>query len=138
MTAKEYLKQYEQARKREIRFKAEYDKECEMIDAIKSALDTDGLPHGNRISRITEDKALQLLDKAAKWKMAQIDALQLRQEVFEVISKVPDPEGEILYERYINLRRWEDVCVLVHMSWRTTHRTHAKGLAMVANIIGIE
>ena len=133
MTAKEFLRQYEELNRRARRYQQEYRIELEKVDAIGSTLSHDaGMPHGSGVSRKTEDKAIRLADKAAKWKAAEIDALQKRQEVFEVIHDIEGVEGDILYERYINLRRWEDICVVIHMSWRQTHRLHRKALEAVS------
>lgn len=132
MTAKEFLKQYEHASRIVQRCKTEYETEVEKIDAIGSTLSNDGMPHGSGISRKTEDKAIRLAEKATKWKAAELDAIAKRQEVFEVIYDIKGIEGEILIERYINLRKWEDICVIIHMSWRQTHRLHAKALAIVS------
>ena len=131
MTAKEFLRQYEELNKRALRLKQEYQTELEKIDAIGSTLAGDGLPHGNGISRKTEDKAIRLADKAMKWKNAELDALEKRQEIFELIYDIPGPEGEVLYERYINLHKREEVCVLVHYSWVQTHEHHKKALKIV-------
>jgi DNA-directed RNA polymerase specialized sigma subunit len=131
MTAKEYLKQYEYADKRAKRLQAEYERELELIDSVRSTLGGDGMPHGSGVSRRTEDAAVRLADKAMRWKMAQVEAIEKRQEVFELIHDVEGTEGEILYERYINLRRWEDICVVIHLSWRQTHRLHGKALNLI-------
>lgn len=131
MNAKEYLRQYEELNKRALRFRHEYETELEKIDAIGSTLAGDGLPHGSGVSRKTEDKAIRLADKALKWKDAELSAISKRQEIFEVICSIEGVEGEILYQRYINLHKWEEICVLVHLSWRQTHRLHRKGLQIV-------
>ena len=93
------------------------------------------MPHGSGISKRVEDQAIRLADKAAQWKMAQLDALHLAQEVFETISKIPDIDGDILYERYINLHKWEDICVLLHISWYSVHDHHRRALRMVDELI---
>lgn len=131
MTAKEFLRQYEHASRIVQRCKTEYETEVEKIDAIGSTLSNDGMPHGSGISRKTEDKAIRLAEKATKWKAAELDAIAKRQEVFEVIYDIQGIEGEILIERYINLRKWEDICVLLHYSWRGTHKIHARALQIV-------
>lgn len=128
MTAKEFLLQYEYADRRARRLRAEYEREQELIDAIRSPQGGDGMPRGSGISKTVEDRAIRLTMKLADWKEAELDAIRIRQEVFEVISGIDGIEGEVLYERYINLHKWEDICVLVHMSWRHTHRIHAKAL----------
>lgn len=135
MTAKEYLRQYEEANRLALRCKTEYELEIEKIDAIGSTLSNDGMPHGNGVSRKTEDKAIRLADKAIKWKSAELDAIAKRQEVFEVVNQVSGIEGDILYERYINLHKWEEICVLVHYSWNGIHRAHRRALATVQSIL---
>lgn len=131
MTAKEYLKQYDKAVKRARRYREEYENESALIDAVRSLSDNDGMPHGSGISKPTEDKAIRLTDKRLRLIQAELDAIHIRQEVFDMIDGIEGPEGEILYERYINLRKWEEVCVTVHLSWRQVHRLHAKGLGIV-------
>ena len=131
MTAKEFLKQYEEANRRALRYKTEYETELEKIDAIGSTLSQDaGMPHGSGVSRRTENKAIRLADKAIKWKEAELDAIEKRQEVFELIHDIDGIEGQLLYERYVNLHRWEDICVIIHLSWRQTHRIHGKALSI--------
>lgn len=133
MTAKEFLRQYEYADKRARRLGAEYQREIQMIDAIRSASDNDGMPHGTGTSRPTEDKALKLADKALRWREAELEAIRIRQQVFELIYDIDGIEGEVLTERYINLRKWEEICVLVHYSWQGVHLVHKRALAIVEN-----
>ena len=131
MTAKEYLKQYEYADRRAKRLKAEYEREQQLIDAIRSASDNDGMPHGSGISKPTEDKALRLADKRLKWIDAELDAIEKRQEVFELIYDIDGIEGDVLVERYVNLRKWEEICILVHYSWQGVHKVHKRALGIV-------
>ena len=135
MTAEEYLRQYEQAVRQAKRMQNEYERELDLIDSVRSTLGGDGMPHGSGISKRVEDQAIRLADKAAQWKIAQLDALHLAQEVFETISKVPDIDGDILYERYINLHKWKDICVLLHISWYSVHDHHRRALRMVDELI---
>ena len=131
MTAKEYLKQYEYAHRKALRYKAEYEAELELVDSVRSTLGGDGMPHGSGVSRKVEDQAIRLADKALKWKDAELSAISKRQEIFELICDIDGAEGEVLYERYVNLHRWEDICVIVHLSWRQTHRVHRKALQII-------
>jgi len=132
MTAKEFLRQYYYADLEAKKLRAEYEKERELIDAIRVPSDIDGMPHGNGISKPAEDKAIRLADKARAWKMAELDAIEVRQKVFDLIKDVPGAEGDILIERYINFKKWEEVCVAVHLSWRQTHRLHSKALKKIS------
>ena len=136
MRAKEYLRQYEDLDKKARYFKEEYELETEKIDAIGSTLGGEpGMPHGTGIYRKTEDKAIRLADAAMKWKIAELDAIEKRQEVFEVISKVRGIEGEVLYQRYIALYKWEQICVNIPMSWTGVHKAHRRALAIVQSML---
>lgn len=131
MRAKEFLKQYEYAAQRAKRLRAVYEEQQEKIDAIGSTLAGDGLPHGTGVSRKTEDKAIRLSEAALDWKEAELDALEIKGRVFNMIDNIPGVEGEILYQRYINLRTWEEICVAIHYTWSSTHRAHRRALAIV-------
>lgn len=135
MTAKEYLKQYEYAQKKADRFREEYEAELLKVDAVRSLSDNDGMPHGSNISKPTEDKAIRLADKALKWKAAELEAIEIRNEVFETICGITDVEGDVLYQRYVKLRKWEEICVLLHYSWKGIHLVHRRALNIVDSII---
>lgn len=111
--------------------RAVYEEHQEKIDAIGSTLAGDGLPHGTGVSRKTEDKAIRLSEAALDWKEAELDALEIKGRVFNMIDNIPGVEGEILYQRYINLRTWEEICVAIHYTWSSTHRAHRRALAIV-------
>lgn len=136
MTAKEYLKQYEHAVNRARRLKREYETELEQIDAIGSTLSGDGTPHGSGVTKKTEDKAIRLADKAMAWKVAELDAIEVRQEVFAKIYDIPGIEGDVLIQRYIELKKWEEICVHLHYSWNGIHDAHRRALRIVTERLG--
>ena len=129
MTAKEFLRQYEEAERKARQHKAEYERELEMIGSV--SLNMDGMPHGSNISKPTEEAALKLADKALTWKMAELDAIRIRQMVYDTIHDIQGIEGQVLYERYINLHKWEEICVLLHYSWNGVHKAHKRALRIV-------
>lgn len=131
MTAKEYLRQYEYADRRVRRLEAEYNDELIMVDSIRSASDNDGMPHGSGISKPTEEKALRLADRALRLTEARLEAIRIRQDVFDLIDSIDGIEGDVLYQRYINLHKWEEVCVMLHYSWQGIHLIHRRALAIV-------
>ena len=131
MTAREYLLQYRDADRLAKRLEREYMKEREMIDAVRSTADIDGLPHGNGIRKPVEDRAVRLADKAAAWKIAQLDALQIRQQIFETINKVTGDASDVLFERYINGKTWREVERAVHWSRYKVYLLHEDGLSQV-------
>ena len=135
MTAKEFLRQYEYADRRVRRLEMEYQDELIMVDAIRSTSDNDGMPHGSGISKPTEDKALRLADKRLRLIEARTEAVEKRQAVFDLINGIDGIEGDLLYERYVRLRKWEEICILLHYSWKGVHIVHRRALAIVEGII---
>ena len=135
MTAKEYLRQYAEAERLCRRLKTEYKKEVELIDSIRSALGGDGLPRGGQTSKVTEDKAIRLAEKLSEYQNAELDALRVKRTVLSTINAVPGEAGAVLYERYINLKSWDEVAKSVGYSKRQAHRFHEDGLAFVQNVI---
>lgn len=139
MTAKEYLKQYEYAAKRVHRLEEEYESELALIDAVRSVSDNDGMLHGSGISKPTEDKAIRLADKLQRLADARLEAVEIRQQIFDLIEGIDGTEGEVLYQKYICLKTWEQVCVDINYSWMQTHRYHRRALDIVRSLVdGIE
>lgn len=133
MTAKQFLKQYEEANNKAIQHRREYEKQLELIGSVSMKMD--GMPHGSNISRPTEEDALKLADKALRWKEAELEAIRIRQTVYEVIAGIPDKEGQVLYERYIVLHKWEEICILLHYSWNGVHHVHRRALKKVEMVL---
>ena len=129
------MKQYEYADRRVRRLETEYQDELIMVDAIRSTSDNDGMPHGTGISKPTEDKALRLADKRLRLIEARTEAIEKRQAVFDLINGIDGIEGDLLYERYVRLRKWEEICILLHYSWKGVHIVHRRALAIVEGII---
>lgn len=132
LTAREFLEQYGEAERQVRRLKNEYEKELQLIDSLGSG--GDGTPRGSAISRTTENKALRLAAALSEWERAKEDALEVRQEVFRVVHKVPGVAGDVLYKRFIDLKQWEEVADEVGYSLRQTYRIYEDGLKWVANI----
>lgn len=135
MTAKEYLQQYGEAVRQAERLQIEYDRERDLIDSIRSALGGDGTPHGGGISKATENKAIKLADKALELKDAELEAIRIRQKVFDVIRTVPGEKGDVLYERYINLKSWDEVANSVGYSKRHARNLHDEALEVVNHFL---
>lgn len=131
MTAKQFLKQYEYAVDLVARYEAEYKLAEEEIDAIRSTLAGDGQPHGSGVSKKTENKAIKLSEARERWKRARDDAFEIRQRVLNVIIDIPDIEGKILYERYINLLTWEQIAEKLYYSYSGLFYAHGRALNIV-------
>ena len=135
MTARQYLEQYKEAERIVQSIKAEYIEQMEQIDSIRSALGGDGLPRSGEVSKKVEAQAVRLAEKAEELLQAEADALAIRQEVFRTVQRVPGSPGDVLRERYINLRKWEDISEILGYTERNCYNLRDKGLAIVEEII---
>ena len=131
MTAKEYLRQYEKAVHRARRYREEYENESWLLDAIRSLSNNDGMPHGSGISRPTEEKALRLVDKRLRLIDAEVEALRIKQELFDFIDSIDGDEGEVLFRRYISLEFWKDIASEMKYSERAIYKIHQRALRIV-------
>lgn len=129
MTAKEFLKQYEYADTKARQHRAYYEKLLDQLGSLSVKMD--GMPRGSNISRPTEEQALKLAEAADKWRQEEYKALELKEEVYQLIADIPGIEGKVLVERYINLHKWEEICILLHYSWQGVHKVHKRALAIV-------
>ncbi len=135
MTAKDFLQQYGEAVRIAEMIKTEYDQEQDLIDSVRSDLGGDGTPHGGGISKATENKAINLADKALELKDAELEAISIRQKVFDVIRTVPGEKGDVLYERYINLKSWDEVADSVGYSKRHARNLHDEAIDIVQHFL---
>lgn len=134
MTAREYLEQYKEAELKVEQLRIEYRKQLEKADTIRSPLDSDGSQHSGSVSNTTAERAVRLADKAMELKEAEADALEIRQEIYNTVRQVQGEKGAILYERYINLKKWEDVADAVGYSERHVYNLHDEALEEVRKI----
>lgn len=135
MKAKDFLKQYEQAVKDTNKLERELSDLRESYDQIKSVTDYDGMPHGSNIGHPTEEKAIKVADKSLEYVRALQHRSEVREAVFEVVFAVKGIEGDVLYERYIKLKKWEDICVQLNYSWNGVHSAHKRALNVVSNMV---
>ena len=131
MTAKDFLRQYEYAVKRIRRLEEEYEAETLLIDAVRSVSDNDGMPHGSGISKPTEEKAVRLADKKLRLIQARLDAIEIRQRLFDFVDQIDGDEGEVLYRRYVKLELWREVAAEMDYTERAVFQIHARALHIV-------
>ena len=135
MTAQKYLEQYKRAVQRIHRYEEEYERESLLIDTVRSLSDNDGMSHGSNISKPTENKAVRLAEKTQRIVDARLEAIKVRQEVFDTIMELDDLECDVLLQRYIYLKKWEDVCLEVNYTWPTVRAAWHRGEDMIQEII---
>lgn len=137
MTAKEFLKQYEYAERRVKRIETELEEQTLLIDAVKSVSDTDGMPHGNGVTKPTEDRAIRLVDTRMELATARIEAIRVRSQVFKVIHGIPGVEGDVLYKKYVQLLPFESVAKEINYSLRGAYKVHARALKIVEEVLNV-
>ena len=137
LAAKEYMDGYGDACRRVRQCEEQYERESLLIDAIRSASDNDGMPHGTNIGRPTEAKAIRLADKGLSLFDAKREALRIQGEIFAVAFLVGGVESDVLIERYVKLKDWNDVYTAVNYSETQTLRYHRSGLDKVADILNL-
>ena len=124
---KEYLNRYRQAvrkynslqeQEKQLRSQMDGPKAIEYSDMPKAHKQPDLSDYMVRLERI--------LDRIANEKN-EMQKIQL--EIEEKIIDVMDGEqSRILYLRYIQFMKWEDICVEMGYSWRQIHNIHSKAL----------
>ena len=135
MTAEKYLRQYERAVNTIRRCEREYEEERLMIDSVRSPSDNDGMPHGSGISKPVEQRVERMNAKLDRLATARLEAVRIRQEIFDTIMCIGGLEADVLIERYVYLRKWEDVCLAVNYTWPTVRLAWHRGLDKVQEII---
>ena len=135
MTANDYLRQYEWAVNTIRRCEREYEEERLMIDSVRSPSDNDGMPHGSGISKPVEQRVERMNAKLDRLATARLEAVRIRQEIFDTIMCIGGLEADVLIERYVYLRKWEDVCLAVNYTWPTVRLAWHRGLDRVQETI---
>lgn len=131
MRVKDYLRQYETATRRIKRLEARYRELNDLAGCVRSPMDTDGQPRAMNTGKPTEEKAVKMADVFRELEQARNEALDIQFEVFQVIYQVPGICGDVLAERYINLKTWPEVAESVGYSLRWTHELHHRGLEYI-------
>lgn len=145
MFVERYLKQYRNADKKVKQLEREINKEQYLIDSIRSPLGSSGEPHGTGISKTVEIRAIRLADKRNEYEDAKSRAVEIRQQIFDVVLSVEGIEGEVLYEYYVDYfdekkqkpKTWEDVADKVHVDSRTVYRIKNRALKKVSLNVSI-
>ena len=131
MNIKEYLKQYERAGNRVRRLETRYKELNEIAGCVRSPMDQDGQPRARNITKPTEEKAVMMADVFREMEIARAEALQLQVEIYTILVRVPDVYGDLLIERYIHCKPWEDVADHIGYSLRWTYELHRRALEML-------
>lgn len=138
IVAKEYMERYGEARRRVRQCEEQLAREQLEVDAIRSSSDNDGMPHGTNVGKPTEEKAISLVDRGIDLFEAIRRSKLIQLEIFEAAFKIGGVESDVLIERYVKLKEWNDVYEAVNYSESQTHRYHKSGLDKIADSLGLQ
>ena len=138
MTAKEYLQQIRkldlQIQNKNLEKEAIWNsmKGCSAI-SYEPKIGTSGTPS----LKSPQEKYYPILDRYEKEIAADIDRLiDVKREVMTVIDSLDNPdEITLLYKRYFQYLKWEEIAVEMKFDYRYVHRIHSRALNNVDNII---
>ena len=100
--------------------------------SIKSQVITD-MPVGNGESMDLLTILTIIEDTQEKLRMKSIELLDVMNEIEETIESIDDSlERCILRARYLQCKKWEQICVELNYSWRQIHRLHSNILKKIA------
>lgn len=132
MTAKEYL-----IRIRNIASRVKFlQDELERLrtDAASASISLDGMPRAGGKS----DKMERLAIKMAEYDDALQDELTKllaeKQRAVRMIGELPPRQQNILNERYLHAKKWEQIAYEMDITWRHCYRLHGKALASFEKI----
>ena len=139
MTAREFLEEPGRLYNRARRLEERYNELFERATSPRCALNLgDGLGVQSSGSGNAREKLLvELADAKRKYIEAELDYIECRQNIFEVLVNIDGLAGDVMIERYIKLKTWEDVCKAerVNLSWAGVHRIHRDGLKLVEALL---
>lgn len=135
MTAKEYLNRV----RRQNYILKQTEKELNEIRADILTLRASSLSEhvsGSKNSD-TADKYIRLESYMEKVNVEWDKLIDMRNAAKDLIGAMPDPmHRAVLYARYINGQRWEDIAMDMHYSWKGIFKLHGQALRVFDQMHG--
>jgi hypothetical protein len=135
MTAKEYLNRV----RRQNYILKQTEKELNEIRADILTLRASSLSEhvsGSKNSD-TADKYIRLESYMEKVNAECDKLIDMRNAAKDLIGAMPDPmHRAVLYARYINGQRWEDIAMDMHYSWKGIFKLHGQALRVFDQMHG--
>ena len=135
MTAKEYLNRV----RRQNYILKQTEKELNGIRADILTLRASSLSEhvsGSKNSD-TADKYIRLESYMEKVNAEWDKLIDMRNAAKDLIGAMPDPmHRAVLYARYINGQRWEDIAMDMHYSWKGIFKLHGQALRVFDQMHG--
>lgn len=135
MTAKEYLNRV----RRQNYILKQTEKELNEIRADILTLRASSLSEhvsGSKNSD-TADKYIRLESYMEKVNAEWDKLIDMRNAAKDLIGAMPDPmHRAVLYARYINGQRWEDIAMDMHYSWKGIFKLHGQAMRVFDQMHG--
>ena len=85
----------------------------------------------------TADKYIRLESYMEKVNAEWDKLIDMRNAAKDLIGAMPDPmHRAVLYARYINGQRWEDIAMDMHYSWKGIFKLHGQALRVFDQMHG--
>lgn len=124
---KDYLKGY---RRIYLKIKSLEEQKQSLIETTQSAkaIEYSDMPKGSKQTDLSDYIAkLERLFEEIEDKKQELNNLRL--DIESKIMKLQDGvESDLLRKRYIEFKKWEQICVEMNYSWKQIHRIHGKAL----------
>lgn len=135
MTPKQYLNQYRTA-SRAIRLaRLQVEKAEHEASGIRAILYSD-MPKSHNVEHDLSDAMIRIEELAHEYNDVVKVNTRIIADVGATIQEVSDPIWrEILWLRYIECMKWEDIAVEIHMTDRWMFTLHGRALRDVARIL---
>ena len=125
---KEYLNSYKKLCNK-IRSLEEQIKSLREVEQSAKISKLSDMPRGSNNQQDLSDYIVRLEKLIKELSNTKLEKEKRRLEIERRIGNMPDGiECDILRKRYIELKKWEEICVEVGYSWRQTHRFHSMAL----------
>lgn len=135
MTAKEYLNRV----RRQNYILKQTEKEMNEVRADILTLRASSLSEhvsGSKNSD-TADKYIRLEKYMEKVNAEWDKLIDMRNAAKDLIGAMPDPmHRAVLYARYINGQRWEDIAMDMHYSWKGIFKLHGQAMRVFDQLHG--
>ena len=133
--AKEYLQQVRKAQLHISSLQEEIETMKELVVSIGSISQDEKV-----MSSVSQDKMADIIckieDRVAELKTKMTEYIQLRAEIMATISKVDnDDYQQILYKRYCQMKKWEEIALDMSYTWRWVIKLHGRALDEISIII---
>ncbi len=133
--AKEYLQQVRKAKLHISSLQEEIETMKELAVSIGSISQDEKV-----MSSVSQDKMADIIckieERVAELKTKMTEYIQLRAEIMATISKVDnDDYQQILYKRYCQMKKWEEIALDMSYTWRWAIKLHGRALDEISIII---